>query len=122
MSARFPSATAVGIQFSCRLKNARFSISIAPLNVRPSENAASAPATTVVCPDVKAPRWKSSLTIGVASTASVTLAGISRKAICLRPSRTVPRKPSQSARTASRDSVGNSTVAIATEKIPCGSM
>ena len=37
---RLPSAIAVGTQLSCRLKNARFSISIVPLNVSPSERAA----------------------------------------------------------------------------------
>ena len=38
------------------LKNARVSISIVPLNVSPSVKAASAPATTVVCDEVNAPR------------------------------------------------------------------
>ena len=41
----------------CRLKKARFSISIAPLNGRPSAKAASAPATTGVWSGVNAPRW-----------------------------------------------------------------
>ena len=43
---RLPSAIAVGTQGDCRLKNARLSISIVPLNVRPRVNAANAPATT----------------------------------------------------------------------------
>ncbi len=38
----------VGTRGAWRLKNARFSISIIPLKARPSENAASAPATTGV--------------------------------------------------------------------------
>ena len=54
---RFPSATQVGIQFDWRLKNARLSISIAPLKLRPSENAASAAPTIGVWSGVKAPRW-----------------------------------------------------------------
>ena len=41
------SATRVGTHGACRLKKARLSISIIPLNVSPSEKAASAPATTV---------------------------------------------------------------------------
>ena len=53
---RFPSATSVGIQGAWRLKNARFSISIVPLKVRPSANAASEAATTGVWSAVKAPR------------------------------------------------------------------
>ena len=60
--------------------------------------------------------------IGWASTAVKTLAGISRKAIWRIPRASVSRKPSMSPRVASRESVGKSTVAIATEKIPCGSM
>ena len=47
----------VGTHGACRLKKARLSISIIPLNVRPSEKAASAPATTVVWPGPNAPRW-----------------------------------------------------------------
>ncbi len=39
---RFASATQVGIQGDCSEKNARFSMSIVPLNVRPSANAISA--------------------------------------------------------------------------------
>ena len=49
-------------------------------------------------------------------------AGISRKAIWRMPSPNVRRKPSSSPRAASRASDGKSTVAIATENIPCGSM
>ena len=45
---RLPSAIHVGTQFDCRLKNARFSISIAPLKTSPALNAASAAATTGV--------------------------------------------------------------------------
>ena len=61
-------------------------------------------------------------TIGSASTALTTAAGMSRNAIWRRPLLTVLRKPSMSPRTAKRESDGNSTVAIATENIPCGSM
>jgi len=43
-----PTAIAVGVHGVWRLKKARFSISITPLNVSPSENAASAPAVTFV--------------------------------------------------------------------------
>jgi hypothetical protein len=60
--------------------------------------------------------------IGSASTAEATPAGTSRNTICRSPSDTVERKPSMSARAARRDIVGKSTVAIATENIPCGSM
>ncbi len=60
--------------------------------------------------------------IGSASTAQTTLAGTSRNAICLSPSETVSRNPSMSPRLASRASDGKSTVATATENIPCGSM
>jgi hypothetical protein len=52
-----PTAIAVGVHGVCRLKNARFSISITPLNVSPSENAASALAVTFVSSTVHAPRW-----------------------------------------------------------------
>ena len=45
---RLPSATAVGTQLSCRLKNERFSISIVPLNVRPRQSAARQDATAAV--------------------------------------------------------------------------
>jgi hypothetical protein len=45
---RLPSAIQVGIHGDWRLKNARFSISIVPLKVRPMENAARASATTSV--------------------------------------------------------------------------
>jgi hypothetical protein len=51
-----PRATAVGVHGDWRLKKARFSISIAPLNVRPRENAASAPATTSVSLGPNSPR------------------------------------------------------------------
>jgi len=64
---RFPSAIAVGAQFDCMLKNARVSISIAPLKTRPALNAANAPATTGVCGAWKCPRWKRMRTIGSAS-------------------------------------------------------
>ena len=50
-------AIAVGTQFDCRLKKARLSISIQPLKTSPSENAASAPATTGVWSAVNSPRW-----------------------------------------------------------------
>ena len=43
-------------------------------------------------------------------------------AIWRMPLETVRRKPSMSAREASRASDGKSTVATATENIPCGSM
>ena len=72
----------VGPQGICRLKNARFSISIIPLKVSPSENAASAWATTCVCAASKRPCWKTRRTIGWASTAIATDDGTSRKAIC----------------------------------------
>ena len=49
LSPRFPRATIVGTQADCRLKKERFSISIVPLKVSPSEKAARAPATTGVC-------------------------------------------------------------------------
>ncbi len=60
--------------------------------------------------------------IGSASTALTTAAGMSRNAIWRSPLLTVRRNPSMSPREAKRDSDGKSTVAIATEKIPCGSM
>ena len=60
--------------------------------------------------------------IGSASTALTTAVGASRNAICRRPRETVSPKPRMSPRLASRESVGKSTVAIATENIPCGSM
>ncbi len=51
---------------------------------------------------------------------------MSRNAIWRSPVPTVPRKPVKSplsrASDACRDSLGKSTVAIATENIPCGSM
>ena len=53
LKTRLPSAIAVGVHGVCRLKKARFSISIAPLKVSPSEKAASAPA--VDCGLVRAP-------------------------------------------------------------------
>ena len=53
---RLPSAIAVGVHGVWRLKKARFSISIAPLKVSPSENAASAPAVTAVASGPHAPR------------------------------------------------------------------
>jgi hypothetical protein len=52
-----PSATHVGVHGDLRLKKARFSISIVPLKVSPSANAASAAATTGVWAGVKSPRW-----------------------------------------------------------------
>ena len=54
---RLPNATQLGIHGDCIEKNARFSISIVPLNVSPSENAASAYATTGVWDGVKLPCW-----------------------------------------------------------------
>jgi len=60
--------------------------------------------------------------IGSARAAVTTLAGMSRNAICRSPRETVERKPSVSPRDANRASEGNSTVATATENIPCGSM
>ena len=60
--------------------------------------------------------------IGSASTALTTAAGTSRNAIWRRPIDTVRRKPSMSPRVEKRASDGKSTVATATENIPCGSM
>ena len=57
LTARLPTAIAVGVHGVCRLKKARFSISITPLNVRPSEKAASALAVTFVSSTVQAPCW-----------------------------------------------------------------
>ena len=112
----------MGIQFDWRLKNERLSISIVPLKVRPREKAASAAATTRVWAGSKRPRWYTRRVIGSARTALTMLAGTSRNAICRRPRPTVCRKPARSFRAARRASEGNSTVAIATENIPCGSM
>ena len=48
---------------------------------------------------------------------------MSRNPICPSPSETVSRKPVDvAARAASRERRGKSTVATATENIPCGSM
>jgi putative peptidoglycan lipid II flippase len=53
----FASATVVGTQFACRLKNARLRSSIRPLKTSPALKAASASATTGVCEGCQAPRW-----------------------------------------------------------------
>ena len=71
---------------------------------------------------MKRPCWKRIRTIGSASTALITAAGTSRNAIWRSPIPTVSRKRVMSPRAAKRESDGNSTVAIATENIPCGSM
>ena len=89
-----PSAIAVGTQFDWSEKKARFSISIAPLKTRPALKAASADATTGVWLGANFPYWKSSRTIGSASTALITAAGTSRNAIWRSPRLTVFRKPS----------------------------
>ena len=60
--------------------------------------------------------------IGSASTAETSPAGIRRKPIWRMPVSTVRPNPPMSPRAARRDIVGKSTVATATEKIPCGSM
>ena len=60
--------------------------------------------------------------IGSASTIEKAAAGSSRKLIWRNPSAIVLRTPARSPRVASRASVGKSTVATATENIPCGSM
>ena len=57
LTARLPTAIAVGVHGVWRLKKARFSISITPLNVSPSEKAASALAVTVVSSTVHLPCW-----------------------------------------------------------------
>jgi len=56
------------------------------------------------------------------STALITPAGMSRKAICRSPDASVLRNPARSPRAARRASDGKRTVVIATEKMPCGSM
>ena len=56
------------------------------------------------------------------SAAPTALAGTSVKPIWRNPSEMVSRNPSTSLRAARRESAGKSTVAIATEKMPWGSM
>ena len=53
---RLKAATHVGIHGDCSAKNARFSISIIPLNASPVQKAASAAATTGVWSGVNSPR------------------------------------------------------------------
>ena len=61
--------------------------------------------------------------IGSASTALTTAAGSEQERDLAQAARRPCRaKPRMSPRAASRESVGKSTVAIATENIPCGSM
>ena len=60
--------------------------------------------------------------IGSARTALITAAGTSRNVIWRSPRPIVSRKPSRSRRVARRASDGKSTVEIATENTPWGSM
>ncbi len=113
----------VGVHGVWRLKKARFSISIAPLNVSPSENAASAPAVTVVSStvpgaalvdDARDRRREHSAEDARRDEGERDLAEPERDGVL--EAVQILGVP------ASRDSRGNSTVAIATENIPCGSM
>ena len=55
LTIRLATATYVGTHARCMLKNARLSSSIAPLNARPSENAARHDATIAVFEGEKLP-------------------------------------------------------------------
>ena len=121
---RFPSATTVGIQFDCRLKNARFSISIAPLKTSPALNAASAAGDDRrLRRDASAPRWKRMPDDRLGEHR----ADDRRRDQQERDLAQAVRRPCRGSRAGRRarraaTSDGKSTVAIATENIPCGSM
>ena len=91
-----PERDEVGIQFDCRLKNARFSISIVPLKTRPgAERGERAGDDGRLAGRASAPRWKRMRMIGSASTALTTAAGASRNAIWRRPLETVSANAAQ---------------------------
>ena len=84
-------------------------------------NQKSAVATSVVSCGVNSPRWKTSRIIGSERTRTAAAAGSRTKRIWRIPLAIVARRLSCSPRAAKRARVGKRTVAIATEKIPCGS-
>ena len=86
-SARFPSAIAVGTHGDWRLKNARFSISIVPLKVRPSGEGGERLRRRPRSPPARTrPARRGAGRSGSASTATTALAGRSRKPIWRSPS------------------------------------
>ena len=115
-------ARRVGIHGRCTAKNARVSSRLRPPNGRLNANQKSAIETMCVECVPKCPRWKSSRTIGVASTIMNTDAGISRRLIWRMPIPTARLIADTSRPAAIRLRVGNRTVATATLKSPCGSM
>ena len=125
LSTRLPSATTVGSQIGCSEKNARLSSSITPLKASPSEKAASASAddrrlVRAVEGAALVEQAHDAARRARRRRRSRARAG-TRSAACRWPTR-VARKPRMSPRATSRESVGKSTVATATENMPCGSM
>ena len=112
------------IGFNGRLtaKKARVSSRFKPAKGRLKANQNSAIDTRCVEWGPNWPRWNTSRTIGVGSTIMNTAAGISSRLIWRMPMPTARRIAPTSRREAIRLSVGKSTVATATLKIPCGSM
>ena len=115
-------ARRVGIQGLCTAKKVRVSSRLRPANGRLKANQKSATETRCVECGVKLPRWKTSRVIGVASTIISAAEGIRSRLIWRMPLPRVRRISAGARRAASRLRVGNSTVATATLKIPCGSM
>ena len=104
-------------------RSARFSISIAPLKARPSENAARQAATTVVCEAREVAALVDDPDDRLGEDGADDARGDQQERDL---AQAAPRPSSGSrrsrARVASRASDGKSTVATATENIPCGKM
>ena len=115
-------ASAVGVHGFWSEKNVRVSSRLNPEKGSEKENQNSASETRRVDSASKSPRWYTSRVIGSDSAIVTAAEGISSSAIWRMPLAWVARRPSQSCRATSRESAGNSTVATATENMPCGSM